>query len=167
MGAVVNCDGLPAKAALAVILAIGSMPKALAVDYGETTPDGVFTLEPVYCLGNCASSPSIRVDNSIVGRVDEALFDQVIADVEKIERFAVSSSTAESFSYQFYLSQDTSALAVHAEAVAQRLQDVADEAELEINLVPMQEVLHRMLVRMYPGPCRKSCIGCWWGCQCK
>ena len=109
--------------------------KVLAVDYGETTPDGAFTLEPVYCLGNCASSPSIRVDNSIVGHVDEALFDQVIAAADKIESSAVNCVTAESFSYQFYLSQDTSALAVHAEAVAQRLRDVADEAELEINLV--------------------------------
>jgi formate dehydrogenase iron-sulfur subunit len=109
--------------------------KVLAVDYGETTLDGEFTLEPVYCLGNCACSPSIRVDNRIIGQVDAALFDQVIADVDKIESSTVSSSTAESFSYQFYLSRDTSALAVDAEAVAERLQASAIESDLEVNLV--------------------------------
>jgi NADH:ubiquinone oxidoreductase subunit E len=26
----------------------------LGIDYGQTSADGRFTLEPVYCLGNCA-----------------------------------------------------------------------------------------------------------------
>ena len=26
----------------------------LGIDFGETTADGAFTLQPVYCLGNCA-----------------------------------------------------------------------------------------------------------------
>ena len=30
--------------------------KTLGVDFHETTPDGSVTLEPVYCLGNCACS---------------------------------------------------------------------------------------------------------------
>ena len=28
----------------------------------QTTPDGAVTLEPIYCLGNCALSPAIMVD---------------------------------------------------------------------------------------------------------
>ena len=43
--------------------------QALGVDYGETTADGPFTLEPVYCLGNCACSPSVRIDDDIYARV--------------------------------------------------------------------------------------------------
>jgi hypothetical protein len=31
----------------------------LGVDFHETTADGAYTLEPVYCLGNCACSPAI------------------------------------------------------------------------------------------------------------
>ena len=41
----------------------------LKVDFHETTDSGDFTLEPVYCLGNCASSPNIMIDNETYGRV--------------------------------------------------------------------------------------------------
>ncbi|HJV25865.1 MAG TPA: formate dehydrogenase subunit gamma [Aromatoleum sp.] len=52
---------------------------SLGVDFHETTGDGAVTLEPVYCLGNCACSPSIRIDDEIVGRVDAKRFDAEIA----------------------------------------------------------------------------------------
>ncbi len=42
----------------------------LGIDYHQTTADGSITLEPVYCLGNCACSPSISVDNEVQGRMD-------------------------------------------------------------------------------------------------
>ena len=41
----------------------------LGVDFHETTADGNFTLEPVYCLGNCACSPNIMIDAQTYGRV--------------------------------------------------------------------------------------------------
>jgi len=41
----------------------------LGVDFHETSANGAFTLEPVYCLGNCACSPNIMVDNQTYGRV--------------------------------------------------------------------------------------------------
>ena len=41
----------------------------LAIDYHGTTTDGMVTLEPVYCLGNCALSPNIMLDDEIHGRV--------------------------------------------------------------------------------------------------
>jgi formate dehydrogenase subunit gamma len=47
-----------------------SARELLGVDYGETSEDGLVTLEPVYCLGNCACSPSVRIDDSVYGRVD-------------------------------------------------------------------------------------------------
>jgi len=52
---------------------------ALAVGFGETTADGAITLEPVYCLGNCAAGPSMMVDGEPVGRVDAAAFDAAVA----------------------------------------------------------------------------------------
>lgn len=55
--------------------------KTLGIDYHGTTADGQFSLEAVYCLGNCALSPSIRVDNDIVGRVSKERFDEVIAEL--------------------------------------------------------------------------------------
>ena len=53
--------------------------QALGIDYGETTADGAVTLEPVYCLGNCACSPSVRIDDAIYARVDTDLFDDLMS----------------------------------------------------------------------------------------
>ena len=50
----------------------------LGVGFGETTADGLVTLEPVYCLGNCACSPSIRIDDEIHARVSPSRFDELI-----------------------------------------------------------------------------------------
>lgn len=50
----------------------------LGIDFHETTPDGQFSLEPVYCLGNCACSPAMQVDEEIYGRVSEKAFDATI-----------------------------------------------------------------------------------------
>jgi formate dehydrogenase subunit gamma len=53
--------------------------KCLGIDFHDTTADGAVTLEAVYCLGNCAVGPSLRVDDDIVGRVKPARFDDIIA----------------------------------------------------------------------------------------
>ncbi len=54
--------------------------KCLNVDYHQTTADDAITLEPVYCLGNCALSPSVMVDDEIYGRVSAADLDALIAE---------------------------------------------------------------------------------------
>ncbi|MDF1588494.1 MAG: formate dehydrogenase subunit gamma [Gammaproteobacteria bacterium] len=51
----------------------------LNIDYHQTTNDHAFSLEPVYCLGNCATGPSIRIDDDIHGRVTTEKFDALIA----------------------------------------------------------------------------------------
>jgi len=40
------------------------------------------TLEPVYCLGNCACSPAIMVDGKTYGRVSADRFDTIVASLE-------------------------------------------------------------------------------------
>ena len=57
----------------------------LGIGLGETTADGLFTLEPVYCLGNCACSPSIRINDEIHARVSAAKFDELIDRLEAAE----------------------------------------------------------------------------------
>lgn len=54
---------------------------ALGVDWHGTTPDGQVTLEPVFCLGLCACAPAAMVDGRLVGRVDEAALDAIVAEV--------------------------------------------------------------------------------------
>jgi formate dehydrogenase subunit gamma len=50
----------------------------LGIDYGGTTADGRFSLEPVYCLGNCACPPSIRIGDDVFARVDAKRLDELL-----------------------------------------------------------------------------------------
>ncbi|MDH4126389.1 MAG: NAD(P)H-dependent oxidoreductase subunit E [Gammaproteobacteria bacterium] len=43
------------------------------------------TLEPVYCLGNCACSPAIMVDGKTFGRVSNARFDEIVAQLDRAD----------------------------------------------------------------------------------
>ncbi len=70
-----SCQAMGARALAAAI------QRSLSISFGETTPDGKVTLQAVYCLGNCALSPAIMIDERLVGRVDEARFGQVMAEL--------------------------------------------------------------------------------------
>ena len=50
--------------------------KTLAMSLHDTEND--ITLEPVYCLGNCACSPAVMIDGKTFGRVDEGRFDSLL-----------------------------------------------------------------------------------------
>lgn len=50
--------------------------KTLAMSFHDTEKD--ITLEPVYCLGNCACSPAVMIDGKTYGRVDEARFNSLL-----------------------------------------------------------------------------------------
>jgi len=52
--------------------------RTLGVDFHGTTKDGAISLEPVYCLGNCALGPSIMIDNRLIGRVTPQKFDALM-----------------------------------------------------------------------------------------
>jgi formate dehydrogenase subunit gamma len=52
----------------------------LGVDYHGTTRDGSVTLEPVYCLGNCALGPAMMVDKRLHGRVTAKRFDALLTE---------------------------------------------------------------------------------------
>lgn len=52
----------------------------LGVKWGGTTDDDGVTLEPVYCLGLCAVSPSALLDGRPLGRIDaDAVMDELDA----------------------------------------------------------------------------------------
>lgn len=57
----------------------------LGIDYHQTTADGAFTLEPVYCLGNCACSPAVMVDERTLGRMNAQKLDALIANIRQQE----------------------------------------------------------------------------------
>lgn len=47
--------------------------------FGQTSADGAFTLDAVYCLGNCACSPAVVVNGKLLGRVTPSRFDEALA----------------------------------------------------------------------------------------
>jgi NADH:ubiquinone oxidoreductase subunit E len=52
----------------------------LGITWGETSKDGVFTLEASRCLGTCGLAPVVMIDEQIHGEVTP---DQVPALLEK------------------------------------------------------------------------------------
>jgi formate dehydrogenase subunit gamma len=54
------------------------MRSALAVDWHGTSADGAVTLEPVFCLGLCATGPSALLDGRPLGRLNAARFDRML-----------------------------------------------------------------------------------------
>ena len=57
--------------------------KSLGLDMHESN-DNV-TLEPIYCLGNCACSPAIMVDGKTFGRVSAKRFDEIVAAMDGMD----------------------------------------------------------------------------------
>jgi formate dehydrogenase subunit gamma len=71
------CRAESCQAMGAVALA-AHIQSRLGIGFGQTSRDGEFTLEPVYCLGNCACSPAILVGDDLHGRVNAERFDEII-----------------------------------------------------------------------------------------
>lgn len=55
----------------------------LGVSLGNTTADDRVTLEPIYCLGLCATAPSAMLDGQLIGRLDEKRIDALVAEAQR------------------------------------------------------------------------------------
>jgi formate dehydrogenase subunit gamma len=53
--------------------------RRLGCDFRTSRADGAFTLEPVYCLGNCACSPAVVINGELLGRMTPERFDAAVA----------------------------------------------------------------------------------------
>ncbi|MCK0197457.1 formate dehydrogenase subunit gamma [Ancylobacter sp. 6x-1] len=54
----------------------------LGCKLGETTADGRVTVEPIYCLGLCATAPSAMLDGRIVARLTERRLEALITEAQ-------------------------------------------------------------------------------------
>jgi formate dehydrogenase iron-sulfur subunit len=112
--------------------------RSLGIDWHETTADGAISLEPVYCLGNCACSPSIRVGDEILGRVSCEGFDALV-DTLRTSEITSEGEPAEGVStpggIRIYVPMDSGALAVGAEEVASAIADEAAARGVHIELI--------------------------------
>lgn len=71
------CQALGADALLA------HAERRLGCRSHASSADGRYTLEPVFCLGLCASSPAIVIDGRLHARVGPAAFDRLIGALEE------------------------------------------------------------------------------------
>jgi formate dehydrogenase subunit gamma len=55
----------------------------LGIALGNTTSNERVTFEAIYCLGLCATAPSAMLDGRVVGRLDEAGIDALVAEAQR------------------------------------------------------------------------------------
>jgi len=72
------CEGLSCHLVGGAERLVDYLRQKLGIDVGETTYDGMFTLETVQCLASCGTSPAMRVndalyENMTAEKVDELL----------------------------------------------------------------------------------------------
>ena len=67
-------------------LAMKHLEEKLGISMGETTPDGMFTLQQSECLGACADSPVMLVnDLTMCSFMSNEKLDQLIAGLQSAE----------------------------------------------------------------------------------
>ena len=49
---------------------LAGLATALGIGVGETTPDGLITLLPCCCLGNCVDAPAMMIGDQVYGRLN-------------------------------------------------------------------------------------------------
>lgn len=64
---------------------IDKAKQILGVEPGQTTSDGLVTLEVCRCVGACSQAPVVVVDDENFGRMQPTKFARVIQDVQKSE----------------------------------------------------------------------------------
>ncbi|MDD3686114.1 MAG: NADH-quinone oxidoreductase subunit NuoE [Bacteroidales bacterium] len=59
-----------------------SLAEALEINDGETTPDGIFTLESVACLGCCSLAPVIMIGEEVYGKLNGKSAVKIINEIK-------------------------------------------------------------------------------------
>jgi NADH-quinone oxidoreductase subunit E len=57
----------------------------LKIKVGETTPDGLFTLSTVECLGSCGTAPVMQVNQTYYENLTKAKVDRILEDLKEAE----------------------------------------------------------------------------------
>ena len=59
--------------------------QVLGIEPGQTTPDGLITLEVCRCVCACSQAPVVVVDETVHGRVQPNRFPKLVQDIQKSE----------------------------------------------------------------------------------
>ncbi len=60
---------------------LAAVESKLGISPGGTTPDGIFNLEVVSCMGACALAPNMTIDNEVYGQLTPKKVADILADV--------------------------------------------------------------------------------------
>ncbi|MBN1326575.1 MAG: NADH-quinone oxidoreductase subunit NuoE [Candidatus Cloacimonetes bacterium] len=60
---------------------LARLREILKVGIGETTPDGLFTLELCACLGVCGNAPVMMINDDVYGNLDENNVTAIISGI--------------------------------------------------------------------------------------
>jgi formate dehydrogenase iron-sulfur subunit len=112
----------------------------LGVAMGTTAPDGSVTLEPVYCLGLCATAPSAMIDGRVVGRLDEQRLDAVLAPPpypppHPLRNPPPQAGEGRVGGLRVFIPGDAGALAVGADDVTAALRAAATDRNIALEIV--------------------------------
>ena len=58
---------------------LSELKKKLGINEGETTKDGLFSLEGVRCVGACGLAPVVAVNEEVYGKVTPSMLDDILA----------------------------------------------------------------------------------------
>ena len=114
--------------------------QSLQIDFQQTTPDGEITLLPVYCLGNCACSPAVRVGNKVYGQVDPVSFDGIVSRLlsasKKVEGQLdkIAQETTKPL-IKIYVPRDTTSCSLGADLIADAIQKAIESSQLPLQMV--------------------------------
>jgi NADH-quinone oxidoreductase subunit E len=61
---------------------VQALKEKLKIDFGETTPDGLFTLESTSCLGICEMAPAMMINSEAYGNLNEEKINSIIDDLK-------------------------------------------------------------------------------------
>ncbi len=59
------------------------LKRQLGINVGETTPDGLFTLLEVECLGSCGTAPVMQVNDTYYENLTAEKIDQILAELRR------------------------------------------------------------------------------------
>jgi NADH-quinone oxidoreductase subunit E len=59
------------------------LKRRLGVDEGGTSEDGMFTLVPCACLGNCGEGPTMMIGDTLYGRLTAERVDEILEKEKK------------------------------------------------------------------------------------
>ena len=65
---------------------VDEFTKQLGIKFGETTPDGLFTMKDVRCIGACGLAPVVMVNDKVFGHVKAADVAGIIETYKNSER---------------------------------------------------------------------------------